>query len=249
MSIIQTLLGSIQGDAPVRNVVVSTHSTVVCSRRCGMSSTTLSIKPHGEEIIKDAGRLHLKSTRELAEYALSSNPLEASIGVAAINSIIDIDKKRVRTLDAAEVLKQIIQDKKISVVGHFPFIPRLKEVAEMMWVLEQNPAEGEHLAENANKYIPQSDVVAISGSTLINHTLEDLLALCRKDALVMIIGPSTPLSSLLFNRGISILSGILVTDEDAVVRAVSQGAILKQMEGIQRLVMVRSDLALLLTNS
>jgi hypothetical protein len=36
--------------------------------------------------------------------------------------------------------------------------------------------------------VPQADVVAITGTALINHTLDGLLALCRSDALVMVLG-------------------------------------------------------------
>ena len=147
MKIIQELLDSIRVDASVRNVIVSTHSTLVCSRRCGMSSTTLSVKSHAEEVIHEAGLLHLKSARELAEYALSTNPLEASIGVAAINSIIDLDESQMQKFDAADVLIKLSWGRKIAVVGRFPFIPRLKKIAQVLWVLEQNPAEGEYITD------------------------------------------------------------------------------------------------------
>ena len=67
-------------------------------------------------------------------------------------------------------------------------------------------------------------MVAITSSTLTNHTLDDLLALCRPEALVMMLGPSTPLSPLLFNHGINILAGSIVVDENAVIGTVGQGA-------------------------
>ncbi|HSQ16074.1 MAG TPA: DUF364 domain-containing protein, partial [Anaerolineales bacterium] len=88
--------------------------------------------------------------------------------------------------------------------------------------------------------IPQADVVAITSSALINHTLDDLLALCRPEALVMMLGPSTPLSPLLFNHGVDILSGSLVVDESAVMRTVGQGASFQQVEGV-RLLTFRRD--------
>ena len=91
MKILSTLISSIKKDAPVREVIISTHSTLVCSHHCGISSTLFSTKPHGEEVIRDAGFLHQKTAKELANYALSENTLESSIGLAAINSIIEID--------------------------------------------------------------------------------------------------------------------------------------------------------------
>jgi len=70
---------------------------------------------------------------------------------------------------------------------------------------------------------------------LINHTLDGLLALCRPEALVMMLGPSTPLSPVLFNYGVSLLSGSRVFDEAAVLRTVGQGASFQQVEGVQLL--------------
>jgi uncharacterized protein (DUF4213/DUF364 family) len=89
--------------------------------------------------------------------------------------------------------------------------------------------------------IPQADVVALTGTALINHTLEPLLALCRPDALVVVLGPSTPLSPVIFSRGASVLSGTRVVDEAAVQRTVSQGASFQQVEGVRLLTIARSE--------
>ena len=239
MSILNKLISSIENDAPVREVIISTHSTLVCSQRCGISATTLSIKPHGEEAIRDAGFLLLKTAMELSNYALSENPLEASIGLATINSIIDIDSTQLIPLDATLLSTKLSIGKNVTIIGHFPFIPKMKEVANHCWVLEQNPAPNEHSAGNSKEFIPQSDLVAISASTLINHTLEENLSLCRENTLVMLIGPSTPLSPILFEHNIGILSGILVEDERQVIKSVSQGAIFKQIQGVKRVVMIQ----------
>jgi uncharacterized protein (DUF4213/DUF364 family) len=76
---------------------------------------------------------------------------------------------------------------------------------------------------------------------LINHTLDGLLAFCRPDATVMVLGPSTPLSPVLFDHGATILSGARVVDLEAVTRGVSQAASFKQMEGTRLLTIVRPD--------
>jgi hypothetical protein len=55
------------------------------------------------------------------------------------------------------------------------------------------------------------------------------MALCRPKALVLVLGPSTPLSSILFDHGVHILSGSVVEDVDSVLWAVSQGANFRQV--------------------
>jgi len=96
-------------------------------------------------------------------------------------------------------------------------------------VLEQRPSGQDLPADAAYDVIPRADVVAITGTTLINHTFEGLMALCRPRALVLVLGPSTPLSPILFDHGVHILSGSVVEDVDSVLRAVSQGANFRQV--------------------
>jgi uncharacterized protein (DUF4213/DUF364 family) len=239
MTLLDDLLASISDDAPMRSVLVGVHWTVVCSRHCGMASTLQGDKPHAHEKVRDVGYLHNLSGRELAEFARSNNLLEASIGIAAINSLITMDARNAVEMNAVDVLIERGMGKKIALVGHFPFIPKLAQAARQLWVIEQHPAEGEFPAESASELIPQADLVALTGSALINHTLDGLLAACRSDALVMVLGPSTPLSPVLFDHGASLLSGTQVLDEADVLRTVGQGANFQQVEGVRLLTIAR----------
>lgn len=229
MIILQELIASLKDDAAVRSVLVGAHWTVVCSRRCGLASTLMDGHPHGHSQVREVGRLHLKSARELAEFATSDNLLEASIGLAAINSLLEADESQAIEGSAAEVLAERGRGKNVALVGHFPFIPELREKVGQLWVIEQHPVEGEYPAEAAAELIPKAEVVALTGTTLINQTFDGLMALCRRDAQVAVLGPSTPLSPILFDHGVQILSGALVQDEEAVLRAVSQGANFRQL--------------------
>jgi uncharacterized protein (DUF4213/DUF364 family) len=189
--------------------------------------------PHGHSRVRDVGRLHLKSARELAEYARSENPLEASLGVAAINSLLDVDADQCVEINAGEVLAEYGGAKNIALVGHFPFIPQLQQIARQLWVIEQRPTENEYPAEAAMDLIPQAEVVAITGTALINHTLDGLLSLCQPTAFFMVLGPSTPLSPVLFRHGVTLLSGTQVVDEAAAMRTIGQAAIFRQVEGVR----------------
>ena len=240
MSILDNLLTSQLDDVPVRSVLVGARWTVVCSRYCGMAATLMDNHTHGHSQVRGVGRLHTKTARELAEYARSENLLEASIGVAAINSMLELDESRATEINAVEVLIEHGQGKNVALVGHFPFISRLRSAVGQLWVIEQRPMEGEYPAVAAADLIPQADVVAITSSTLINHTLDGLLALCSPDALVMMLGPSTPLSPVLFDHGVTILSGARIVDEAAVLRTIGQGASFPQVEGV-RLLTFRRD--------
>ncbi|MFH0968151.1 MAG: DUF364 domain-containing protein [Methanobacteriota archaeon] len=225
---------------PVRSVLVGAHWTAVCSTHCGLATTIILDKPHDHTtVVRDVGSLHCKSAQELAAYARSKNSLEASIGVAAINSLLEVNEQNAAQMNASEVLMKRGIGKNMVIVGHFPFIPRLRKVVRNLWVIEQHPTDGDYPAQSADEFIPQADVVALTASALINHTLDDLLALCNPEAMVMILGPSTPLSPVLFDHGATIIAGSRVLDETVVLNSIGQGATFQQVKGVRLLAFTR----------
>jgi hypothetical protein len=243
VSIIDELLESLREDCPVRSVLVGAHCTAVCGRRCGLASTVTGDAPHDWEPVRDVGRLHLKSARELAEYARSENPLEASIGVAAINSLLPFDEPRTVEINALDVLARHGRGKTVALVGHFPFVPMLRRAVGALWVIEQRPAEGDHPASAAAELIARADVIGLTGSALINHTLDALLSFCRPDAFVVVLGPSTPVSALLFEHGAAVLAVAHVTDETIALQAIGQGASFRGVPGVRLLALARPGAA------
>ena len=235
MTILDDLMASLPDEAPVRSVLVGERWTVVCSRQCGISATLRSNHWHAGAPILNPSLLHRRNARELAELAYSSDLLEASIGVAAINSMLDIDESRTVERNASEVLSSCGQGKNVALIGRFHFVPQLRQIARRLWIIEQQPAEDEYPAEAAADLLPQADVVALTGTTLVNHTLEELLAFCHPNATVILLGPSTPFSPILFHHGITIICGTRVVDEAAALSTVNQAASLRQVEGVKLL--------------
>jgi uncharacterized protein len=242
MKILEALLGQLPSEPILVNkVIIGIHWTLVSSKYCGLASTLVGEGPHGGGGIQDVGSLHTKTAQELAQWVLSDNLLEASIGMAALNSLIDIDESKMVQVNAAEVIARESKDKNLVVVGHFPFVGRMKTIAKNCWVIEKRPYGDDFPEEASSEFIPQADVIAITGTALINHTMEGLLSLCKPDSLVMILGPSTPLSPLLFKCGVSFVSGSRVIDEDAAITTIQQGATFPQVKGVRLLTMLKEN--------
>ncbi|QGP93915.1 Putative heavy-metal chelation [Neomoorella glycerini] len=231
MSLIDAIIAGLSGDEVVKEVRVGPFWTGVWSRYCGLASTTFNHEHENCFPVGEAGSLTGRSARELCRYATSASLLEATIGLAAINSLLEVDIEQCQDINAGELLIERGAGKRVAVVGHFPFVPRLRRVAKELWVLERRPQSGDLPADTAGIVIPRADVVAITGTALINGTMESLLKLCRKDSLVMVLGPTTPLTPLWFDYGVDLISGTRVLEPEVVLRFVSEGVVFKQLHG------------------
>jgi uncharacterized protein (DUF4213/DUF364 family) len=229
MRLYQQLLSEIQ-DGEILDVRIGLNWTAVVadvagSTRCGLAATLSDTgsHTHKEPPVPHAGMLDSFSGRQLAENVFSEKPVMVSLGMAAINALLPQTPQAWVEANAEEVIAERGAGKRVVMVGHFPFVERVRPRLGELLVLEQDPQPGDLPAEEAPHVLPSADVVAITGMTILNGTLEGLLSLCPAQAYVMLLGPTTPLSARLFDNGLQLISGAVVTDIEPVLRVVSQG--------------------------
>jgi uncharacterized protein (DUF4213/DUF364 family) len=240
MKIIDDLLSQLNYEAPLRDIRQGPFQTAVLTRRCGLASTLHDgTHHHRRPPVTEAGFLMEKDARALAEMVYSESSMEAAIGMATVNSLLEVDESRCREFNAGDLLAEKGRGKRVAIVGHFPFVPELAKDVRELWVIERNPWEGDLTEAEAEKLIPQADVVGITGTAFTNHTIEPLLNMCNPGAYVVVLGDTAPLSPVLFDYGIDAVSGTRVVEPETVLECVSQGATFRQIRGIKLLTMER----------
>lgn len=246
MTVIDRLIDSVREDHCVEECVVGTFDCMVVSRGAGLSSTFREPCGHGANAgaaaprgVKNAGDIIGMSARELAGYARSAHLLDASVGIAALNSLMRPDPSTFIELNAYNLILERGKDKRVAVVGHFPFVKRLAQAVDLR-VIQREPWLHKEALEDAEERLPGCEVVAITASSFINHTFDRLLELCR-DAFVIVLGPSTPLSPLLFDLGVNALCGTFVEDKNLAMRCIAQGATYRGIRGIRRVALCRKS--------
>jgi uncharacterized protein len=245
MTLVKALLNAITADAPVADLRVGLHWTLLLTAdgRAGLANANYTgHEEHGTPDVEAAGTLIGRSTRELAQLALDGRPVERGIGVAALNALLPLpDESQLTDMNAAEVLLARAPGKVVVVVGHFPFLPRLREGAGDLVVLELEPGPGEYPAAAAPEIVPQADIAALTGSAIVNGTMDALLPLCRPDAYVLVLGPSTPLHPIVLDHGVDAIAGSIVIDPQLCMNYVSQGTTFRQLGGVRKVVYARPD--------
>jgi hypothetical protein len=241
-TVIREILSTVKNDYDVSDIRTCVYWTAVCSLHCGLASTlAASLSPPPESQVDRAGNLLPSGAKDLAELSYSPRILEASIGLAAVNSLLCPDESQFSDLNAESELQTVGAGKRMAVIGHFPFSKGLRQKTKELWVFELPGRErpGDYSANDMENLLPEAEIVAITSTTLINHTLGRILGLISLKAYKMMLGPSTPLSPVLFDHGFDTIAGSIVTNPQVMLAGISQGANFRQVRGVRKVILRR----------
>src|SRR5271168_1213434 len=244
---ISTILGPELDEITIERAVVGLFFTGVklSNGTAGTSATPIKSIPEAVCCPSSAmampfpGKLRGRRAADLAREALSGHGIRRTVGIATVNALADCCWQRrphpdvelrpgVDAFDATEIRT----GDKVVVVGAFvPFLKELKRRGQSFLVLEQDSAtlKADELpffrpAEQAAEILPNADVALITGATLVNNTLENLLALVRSEARVTIVGPTVGmLPDAFMARGADVMGCVKITDADAFLDLLAEG--------------------------
>lgn len=159
-----------------------------------------------------------------------------SVKLAVLNAVSSeiISKSNYKVVEDKDPfdLLDLSGQKIITIVGAFQsYIRKLSETAHKLYVLELNEdAFSEEQkkyyvpAEDASKVLPLSDIIIITGVTLLNNTLDDLLLHIPENRQVIVVGPTAGLiPDALFKHNITIIGSTKITNPDRMFTIVSEG--------------------------
>jgi len=247
IAMIGTILGPELDEITIERAVVGLFFTGVklSNGTAGTSATPIKSIPEAVCCPSSAmampfpGKLRGRRAADLAREALSGHGIRRTVGIATVNALADCCWQRrphpdvelhlgVDAFDATDIRPA----DNVVVVGAFvPFLKELKRRGQAFLVLEQDPAtlKADELpffrpAKQAAEILPSADVVLITGSTLVNNTLEHLLALIRPEARVTVVGPTVGmLPDAFLARGADVLGCVRITEPDAFLDLLAEG--------------------------
>lgn len=203
----------------INNLCVGVRWIAVLTEKVGLSMTYDNNKHQSG--IEDAGNFQGKNVEEVLNYLKTFDTLKIGIGLATLNSLIEIPKN-FESINIFDYLFEKGKDKRIVFIGHFEDIKKLEGIAKEIIIIERKPREDDYLDTFQEYLIPKGDIVAITGSTFVNKSIKRILEL-SKGKFVIVFGPSTPLSTVLFDYGVDMIGGIIPKDDIKLFNIISQG--------------------------
>ena len=186
-----------------------------------------------------AGNFEGSPVSEVLKYALDTNVLKSAIGVATLNAltqwIIESEEEGgyhlIQDKDGFDLL-EIQPHETVSLIGAFgPYIRRLKTMGNPFFIIEKN---AQSLKPDEMKYfkpesemrnaIDKSSVVIITGTAIVNHTIDHILSFISNGKRTAIIGPTASLiPDVFFKRGVHVMAGVRISDPDGMIKILKQG--------------------------
>ena len=186
-----------------------------------------------------AGNLDGSPVSEILKYALDTNVLKSAIGVATLNALSQWviesgDEKEYRVIKGKDGfdLLEIQPEETVTLIGAFgPYIRRLKRMGNPLYIVEKN---SQALRTDEMKYfkpeseipsvLKKSDAIIITGTTIVNHTIDPILSFITNDKRIAIIGPTVSMiPDAFFKRGVDIMAGIRILNSDSMMKILKQG--------------------------
>lgn len=232
-----------RADQPIASVATGACLTAVFARQLGLASLVSHTAPGLPPASPGETPASVHQAAGLLLDAAVSNTDAASLAMAAVNSLLPPPAQATQT-SGQDILLAQGRGNRVAVVGHFPFVENMRDAFADFRVLEKRPRPGDTPAEKAGEILPRADVVALTGTTLLNGSLAGLLAACRPDALVIMLGPTTPFAQSLFAWGIDVLAGCDVPDPQAALAGIRAGRPFKELSGVRQITWPRPGLTL-----
>jgi len=180
----------------------------------GLAYTFRNEMGYGCGIINEAGTLIGKTAGEIIPWAKNEHRLKAAIGLATLNAIINnVPGLNWVTGNVADAIN-ISENDTLGMVGEFPpILMNAGKKTQKVFVFELDPPEGSGIypSESIPHHLPECNVVVLTATSIINHTIDDIIPHCRNAREVCIVGASTPLCPDVFrDYNVTTLAGSIV---------------------------------------
>lgn len=195
--------------------------------------------PSSARAMPNSGKLTNQPVPAFFEKLSNGSPMQKALGISVLNALSasywrkckPTDYQLKLGLDPVENM-EIPDDLRVVVIGALvPYIRMLKRRGRPFVILEKDARtlKADEMPyfrppEQASACIAEADLLIVTGTTLINDTLEEILSHKHPEAQAILVGPTASmLPHAFFSRGVTSIGGILATDPDRLLDTLIEG--------------------------
>jgi uncharacterized protein len=189
--------------------------------------------PSSAKAMPNSGKIKGTKAAKIIDGMFYGNAMKRAIGIAVMNALSNTVWETqgsnghtiIRDADPLENYVFPEGGKAVVVGALIPYMRMLKNQKREFSILEKDvstlkPDELErHVPESmALEKVAEADLLIITGTTLINDTLEELLDAAKPGADIIVVGPTASmLPGAFFDRGVKSIGGVMVTQPDQLL--------------------------------
>lgn len=186
-----------------------------------------------------SGKFRGRPVTTFLDALFDPSPVKRAVGIAIVNALSascweqepPAGYRIEHGTDPLETV-EIMDDAHVVVIGALvPILMRLKKRGKPYSIIEMDPRtlKPDEMpywvpVDQTAEVVPKADLLVITGTSLLFHSLEPILAYAKKGAYIIVVGPTASmLPDAFFRRGVAVLGGDLVTRPDDLLDILSEG--------------------------
>lgn len=192
-------------------------------------------------VLQWPGTIAGQSVSTLSKKLYSWDNFEATVAMAACNAVINapsnpllreaqpVQSSTTGNTAVFDYFKPRLENKKVAVIGRYPNLDKVLEGVDYT-VVERTPTDQDLPDTAAEFLLPQMDWVFITSTSIVNKTFLRLSQLA-KNAVTVLMGPTTPWMPEFNKFGVDFIAGVSVENRELASRIASEGGGTRLFEG------------------
>jgi uncharacterized protein (DUF4213/DUF364 family) len=167
-----------------------------------------------------------RPAEDLLSWFDSDHPLDSALALACANALFNTPGQSYS--EGASITQLDFRpDDRVGMIGYFaPIVGKIRDKVADIAIFERQarPAEGILGFDQTQQVLPNCQLALISSTSIINNTIDDILARVGHCREVVMLGTSTPMLAAAFaETPVTLLSGIAIDDAAGVLQVVKEG--------------------------
>jgi uncharacterized protein (DUF4213/DUF364 family) len=156
------------------------------------------------------------------EFLDSKETLKRAVGMACLKGLLP-KISAYEDGNAIDRHREFAREHPTVFIGHFAEAETWRSQGNPVDIVELFPRPGDIHWDDSHDVLAKAELVLMTGLTLVNDTFDEVVKRSPRAKYRVVMGPTVPISSVLFDFGVDQIGGTIITDPQKTIRYCSLG--------------------------